>query len=280
MRDFWRSVEGRLPDVAERITGSADLFADDGRLPYASVNFVTAHDGFTLADLVSYDEKHNDANGEGNRDGANDNRSWNCGVEGPTDDEAVRALRARQQRNFIASLALSQGTPMLLGGDEIGRTQQGNNNAYCQDNAIAWFDWELDDERRDLLAFARRAFALRREHPVLRQRHWPTGITWLTPDGREMQGADWQAPYARAVGMLLDSDEIRGRAADGSRVAGREPARPAQRVVGAAGLLVPGRALVAAARHGRPDGRRRLAHVHDVADRVPVAGRALVVLGR
>ena len=198
-------AERRRPPARRRRRGSpaAPTLRDDGRLPYASVNFVTAHDGFTLADLVSYDEKHNDANGEGNRDGANDNRSWNCGAEGPTDDEAVRALRARQQRNFIASLALSQGTPMLLGGDEIGRTQQGNNNAYCQDNAIAWYDWELDDERRELLAFARRAFALRREHPVLRQRHWPAGITWLTPDGREMQGPDWQAQYARAVGMLL-----------------------------------------------------------------------------
>ncbi|MFL6017432.1 MAG: glycogen debranching protein GlgX [Gaiellaceae bacterium] len=279
MRDFWRSVEGRLPDAAARITGSADLFADDGRLPYASVNFVTAHDGFTLADLVSYDEKHNDANGEGNRDGANDNRSWNCGAEGPTDDEGIRALRARQQRNFIASLALSQGTPMLLGGDEIGRTQQGNNNAYCQDNAIAWYDWELDDERRELLAFARRAFTLRREHPVLHQRHWPAGITWLTPDGREMQGPDWQARYARAVGMLLDGEEIRGRASDGSRV--RD-----------ASLLVLLNAWWEQLDFTLPEGRWSLlldtadanagagSRTHTAGEPVTVAGRALVVLER
>jgi glycogen operon protein len=278
MRDFWRSVEGRLPDVAERISGSADLFADDGRLPYASVNFVTAHDGFTLADLVSYDEKHNDANGEGNRDGTNDNRSWNCGAEGPTDDEGVRALRARQQRNFIASLVLSQGTPMLLGGDEIGRTQQGNNNA-CQDNAIAWYDWELDDERRELLAFARRAFTLRREHPVLRQRHWPTGITWLTPDGREMQGADWQAQYARAAGMLVDGEQIRGRANDGSRV--RD-----------ASLLVLLNAWWERLEFALPEGRWSLlldtadanaaagSRAYATGDRVTVAGRAIVVLER
>jgi isoamylase len=280
MRDFWRSVEGRLPDVAERITGSADLFADDGRLPYASVNFVTAHDGFTLADLVSYDQKHNEANGEGNGDGANDNRSWNCGVEGPTDDEAVRALRARQQRNFIASLALSQGMPMLLGGDEIGRTQHGNNNAYCQDNEIAWYDWELDDERRELLAFARRAFALRKKHPVLRQRHWPTGITWLTPDGREMQGTDWQAQYARAVATLLDGEQIEGRATDGSRV--RDSS-----------LLVVLNAWWEELHFALPQGRWSLLldtadasaaagsrTYTTAADRVPVAGRAIVVLVR
>jgi isoamylase len=229
---------------------------------------------------VSYDEKHNDANGEGNRDGASDNRSWNCGAEGSTDDEGIRELRARQQRNFIASLALSQGTPMLLGGDEIGRTQQGNNNAYCQDNAIAWYDWELDDERRELLAFARRAFALRREHPVLRQRHWPTAITWLTPDGRELQGPDWQAQYARAVGMLLDGEEIRGRANDGSRV--RD-----------ASLLVLLNAWWEQLEFALPEGRWSLlldtAEANAAAgsrtytspaDRIPVAGRGLVVLGR
>jgi glycogen operon protein len=275
MRDYWRSAEGRLPDAATRISGSADLFADDGRLPFASVNFVTAHDGFTLADLVSYDDKHNDANGEGNRDGANDNRSWNCGAEGPTDDANVRALRARQQRNFLATLALSQGTPMLLGGDELGRTQQGNNNAYCQDNELAWYDWELDDERRELLAFARRAFALRREHPVLRQRHWPDGITWLTPDARELRSSDWQVPYARAVGMLLDGDRIRGRAADGTRVVD-------------ATLLVLLNAWWEALEFALPGGEWSLlldtadpgAGVGLRGDRVTVAGRALVLLER
>ncbi len=228
VRDYWRSVEGRLPDLARRISGSADLFADDGRLPYASVNFVTVHDGFTLADLVSYNGKHNEANGEGNRDGTDDNRSWNCGVEGPTDDPAVRELRARQQRNFLATLALSQGTPLLFGGDELGRTQHGNNNAYCQDNELSWYDWALDDDRGRLLAFAQRAFALRRAHPVLRRRHWLTGretrgsgtpdVVWLTPAGTEMSTADWSSPFARALGVLLNGEEIAGRAADGSRV--------------------------------------------------------------
>jgi isoamylase len=279
-RDFWRSVEGRLPDLAKRLAGSADLYADDGRLPYASVNLVTAHDGFTLADLVSYNDKHNEANGEDNRDGATDNRSWNCGAEGATDDTAVRALRSRQQRNFIAALALSQGTPMLLGGDEIGRTQQGNNNAYCQDNEISWYDWELDDDRREVLAFARRAFALRREHAVLRQRHWPTGIRWLTPDARELQVSDWQAPYARALGVLLNGDEIQGRAADGSRV------RDARLLVllnawwEDLGFALPdGRwsLLLDSAEPGAAAGSRTYALT---TDRVPVAGRALVVLER
>jgi glycogen operon protein len=288
MRDFWRSVEGRLPDVATRVAGSADLFADDGRLPYASVNFVTAHDGFTLADLVSYNDKHNEANGEGNRDGANDNRGWNGGAEGATDDPGIRALRARQQRNFLTTLAISQGTPMLLGGDELGRTQQGNNNAYCQDNELAWYDWELDDERRELLEFARRAFGLRREHPVLRRRHWLTGgesfgsgapdAVWLTPDGRAMRDSDWQAPYARAVGVLLNGEEIRGRAPDGSRVVDSR-------------LLVLLNAWWGELRFAPPDGRWSL--LLDTADpaaesgsrvyageRIPVAGRAIVVLER
>jgi isoamylase len=198
VRDYWRSEEGVLPDLATRLAGSADFFEDDGRKPAASTNVVTVHDGFTLADLVSYNGKHNEANGEGNRDGANDNRSWNCGVEGPTDDPAVRALRARQQRNFLATLAFSQGTPLLLGGDEIGRTQQGNNNAYCQDNELSWYDWQLDDDRRALLAFAQRVLWLRREHPELRQRRWPS-ITWLAPDG---SAPDWRRRDAHALAAL------------------------------------------------------------------------------
>jgi isoamylase len=229
LRDYWRSAEGTLPDLATRLAGSSDLFADDGRYPPASINFVTAHDGFTLADLVSYNDKHNEANGEGNRDGASDNRSWNSGVEGPTDDPGVRALRVRRQRTFIATLAFSQGVPMLLGGDEIGRTQNGNNNAYCQDNELSWYDWELDDERRELLEFTRSVLALRRAHPVLRRRRWLLGsetmgsgapdVVWLTPDGHDETSADWARPDARALALFLNGGEIAGRDADGSRVA-------------------------------------------------------------
>jgi isoamylase len=228
VRDYWRSAEGTVPELATRVSGSADLFADDGRQPYASVNFVTAHDGFTLADLVAYGHKHNEANGEENRDGADANRSWNCGAEGPTDDPAIRSLRARQQRNLLTTLALSQGLPMVLGGDELGRTQQGNNNAYCQDNELSWTDWSLDDERRELLAFARRALGLRRAHPVFRRRRWLTGtetlgsgardVVWLTPAGTELTAADWANPLTRALGIFLNGDEITGRAPDGSRV--------------------------------------------------------------
>src|SRR5947199_7966128 len=155
MRDFWRA-QANVADFASRFTGSSDLYQADGRTPFASINFITAHDGFTLRDLVSYNEKHNEANGEDNQDGTDDNRSWNCGAEGPTDDPEVLALRARQRRNFLASLLLSQGVPMVLGGDELARTQGGNHNAWCQDNEISWFDWELDDEQRDLLEFTRR----------------------------------------------------------------------------------------------------------------------------
>src|SRR5690606_28554966 len=155
VRVYWKGDSGVMGELAYRLTGSSDLYSEDGRQPHASVNFITAHDGFTLADLVSYNEKHNEANGEENRDGHNDNLSWNCGVEGPTDDPEINALRARQQRNLLATLLLSQGVPMILGGDEIGRTQQGNNNAYCQDNEISWYDWDLDDRRRELLEFTR-----------------------------------------------------------------------------------------------------------------------------
>jgi glycogen operon protein len=208
------------------LAGSHDLFGDDGRHPFASVNFVTAHDGFTLADLVSYDAKHNEANQEAS--GTDNNRSWNCGAEGPTGDAGIGALRARQRRNFLASLAFSQGVPMLLGGDELGRTQLGNNNPYCQDNELSWHDWALDDERRDLLEFTRRVFALRRAHPVLRRRRWLTGrelsgsgakdVVWLTPDGRELAESDWANRWARALGMFLNGDEIAGRDAGGRRV--------------------------------------------------------------
>src|SRR4029450_12745317 len=165
-----RGAQTGVADIAYRLTGSSDLYQSDGRRPWASINFVTAHDGFTLNDLVSYNEKHNQANGEGNRDGTNDNRSWNCGVEGPTDDPEGVALRERQKRNFLASVLLSAGVPMLLAGDELSHTQDGNNNAYCQDNEISWLDWNLDERRRALLEFTRGIIALRRDHPVFRRR--------------------------------------------------------------------------------------------------------------
>ncbi|MEU4145121.1 glycogen debranching protein GlgX [Streptomyces parvulus] len=220
VRDFWRGEDNTLGEFASRLTGSSDLYQHSRRRPRASVNFVTAHDGFTLRDLVSYNDKHNDANGEGNRDGESHNRSWNCGAEGETDDPAVLELRGRQQRNFLATLLLSQGIPMLCHGDELGRTQRGNNNAYCQDNEISWIDWRLDDERRALLDFARRVIALRTEHPVLRRRRFFLGDTatreeqplpdlvWLRPDAREMGDSDWQRPDAHTVGVFLNGDAI------------------------------------------------------------------------
>jgi isoamylase len=212
MRDFWRG-QAPVRDFSSRFGGSADLYESDGRRPFASINFITAHDGFTLRDLVSYNQKHNDANGEGNKDGTDDNRSWNCGVEGPTDDPAVNALRARQQRNFVATLLLSQGVPMLLGGDEFGRTQRGNNNAWCQDNELSWFRWDEADE--ELLEFARRLIRFRREHPVFRRRTFFEGrgkelpdVWWMRPDGRRMTRRDWDNADARAIGVFLNGDEI------------------------------------------------------------------------
>jgi glycogen operon protein len=212
MRDFWRG-RSTLADFASRFGGSSDLYETDGRRPFASVNFITAHDGFTLRDLVSYNEKHNEANGEGNRDGTDDNRSWDCGVEGPTDDPQVLALRARQQRNFLATLLLSQGVPMLLGGDEIGRTQFGNNNAWCQDNEISWVDWNSAD--LELLSFVRRLIALRRDHPVFRRTKFFEGkgellpdVWWMRPDGRRMTRRDWENSETRAIGVFLNGDEL------------------------------------------------------------------------
>src|SRR2546423_10394691 len=175
VRDFWRGEPATLAEFASRFTGSSDLYQDDGRRPYASINFITAHDGFTLHDLVSYNEKHNEANGEDNQDGESHNRSWNCGVEGATDEPEVTRLRERQKRNFLCTLFLSQGVPMLLGGDEMGRTQSGNNNGYCQDNELSWFDWSQRDENLALLGFTRRLLELRRDHPVLRRRRWFMG---------------------------------------------------------------------------------------------------------
>ncbi|HZE51075.1 MAG TPA: glycogen debranching enzyme, partial [Jatrophihabitantaceae bacterium] len=229
VRDFWRGEPATIGEFAARLTGSADLYEHSGRRPVASINFVTCHDGFTLLDLVSYDEKHNEDNGEDNKDGENYNRSWNCGVEGSTDDPAVLELRARQRRNFLATLFLSQGVPMLGHGDELGRTQQGNNNAYCQDNELTWVDWSKIDV--DLLAFARELAELRRQHPVFRRRRFFDGrpvrrrgadalpdIAWFAPDGEEMTEEDWEAPFGRAIAVYLNGEGIPDRDARGDRV--------------------------------------------------------------
>jgi isoamylase len=228
VRSYWRGEGGTVDELAYRLTGSSDLYRDDGRKAYASINFITAHDGFTLNDLVSYEEKHNEANGEENRDGESHNRSMNLGVEGPTDDPDILAEREKQKRNFIATLLLSQGVPMILGGDEIGRTQGGNNNAYCQDNEISWLDWNLDDRRKDLLEFTRRVAALRREHPIFRRRKFFQGRTirgseiedvrWLRPDGQEMDDADWETSFVRSFGMLLGGDAMMEWNDEGDRV--------------------------------------------------------------
>ncbi|HTK63629.1 MAG TPA: glycogen debranching protein GlgX [Pseudonocardia sp.] len=223
VRDFWRGEHGTLGEFASRLTGSSDLYQDDGRRPYASINFVTAHDGFTLADLVSYNEKHNDANGEDGNDGESHNRSWNCGVEGPTDDADVLALRARQQRNFIATLLVSQGVPMLLHGDEMGRTQNGNNNVYCQDNALSWVDWELAAKNTALVDFTAGVNAIRHAHPVFRRRRFFLGralirgagddeelrdIAWFTPSGEEMTDRDWSSGFGQAIVVFLNGEAI------------------------------------------------------------------------
>jgi len=228
MRAYWKGDGGLIGEFSRRLTGSSDLYGRHGRLPHASINFITAHDGFTLDDLVSYNEKHNEANLEENRDGNNNNLSWNCGVEGPTDDPAVNALRARQKRNMLATLLLSQGVPMLVAGDEIGRTQHGNNNAYCQDSALSWLDWELDPERLKLRDFVRRMVHLRRTHPVFRRRHFFQGrplhgseakdIVWLKPDGSEMTTEEWSQDFARCLGVYLAGSALTEIDARGQRV--------------------------------------------------------------
>ncbi|MFI9243486.1 glycogen debranching protein GlgX [Streptomyces sp. NPDC053086] len=230
VRDFWRTEPGSLGEFASRLTGSSDIYQHSRRRPRASVNFVTAHDGFTLRDLVSYNDKHNEDNGEDNRDGESHNRSWNCGAEGDSDDPAVLELRARQQRNLLATLLLSQGIPMLCHGDELGRTQRGNNNAYCQDNEISWIDWELAREQQSLVEFTRHLIALRAAHPVLRRRRFFRGETatnaeqplpdlmWLRPDAREMTGRDWQRDDAHSVGVFLNGDAIAERDPHGRRM--------------------------------------------------------------
>ena len=230
VRRFWRGNGGTVGELASRLAGSSDLFADDGRHPGASINFVTAHDGFTLRDLVSYNQKHNEANGEENRDGTNDNESWNCGFEGPTDDPEVNALRGRQQRNLLATLILSQGVPMLLAGDEIGHTQHGNNNTYCQDSRVAWLNWELNDERRALLAFTRELLRLRKTQPVFRRRRFFLGrpihgletkdLYWLKPDGAEMSETDWRAGHVLSLGVVLPGDQVTETGENGEPIVG------------------------------------------------------------
>jgi isoamylase len=226
VRDFWRGEPSTLAEFAFRVTGSSDLYEGTGRRPLASVNFVTAHDGFTLNDLVSYNEKHNEANGENSADGESHNRSWNCGAEGPTDDAEVLALRARQRRNLLASVILSQGVPMIVAGDELGRTQHGNNNAYCQDNELSWLDWENQD--KELFDFARRLIALRTKHPNLRRRRFFQGrpihgygvkdIAWFKASGEEMTDEDWNASFARSLAMFLNGEQIPSPGVRGERI--------------------------------------------------------------
>ncbi len=227
VRDFWRGGSRTMPEFASRLTGSSDLYATSGRRPVASINFVTCHDGFTLTDLVSYNRKHNDANGEHNRDGTDDNRSWNCGAEGPVEDPGIVRLRHRQRRNFLATLFASQGVPMLLAGDEFGRTQGGNNNAYCQDNETSWVDWSLVKTEANLLEFVRMLATLRRHHPVFRRRRFFYGrragddvrdIVWLTPSGKEMVSADWHASYAKSLAVFLNGDAISEPGPRGERI--------------------------------------------------------------
>ncbi len=229
VRDYWRGEPGQLPELASRLTGSADLYETSARRPVASVNFVTCHDGFTLADLVSHDRKHNELNGEDNRDGTDDNRSWNCGAEGPSDDPEITSAREQQVRNFLVTLFLSQGIPMLLAGDELGRTQRGNNNSYCQDNEISWVDWGAAAKHADLTEFVASLSALRRAHPVFRRRRFFSGqaggsadgqrdLVWLTPSGAEMTGGDWNAGYSRSLGAFINGDAITEPGPQGERI--------------------------------------------------------------
>jgi isoamylase len=228
IRSYWKGEEGVMGELGFRLTGSSDLYGSDGRRPNASINFITAHDGFTLNDLVSYNEKHNEANGEQNQDGHSHNISWNHGEEGPTENSEIVEIRERQKRNFLATLLLSQGVPMLLGGDELGRSQGGNNNAYCQDNEISWYDWELDERQESLLEFTRRLIEIRSAHPVLRRKNFFQGrpirgseihdITWFTPDGRQMTEEEWSADWNRTLGMRLGGEALGESDSEGNPV--------------------------------------------------------------
>jgi len=226
IRDYWRGADSMLGEFAERFTGSSDLYKNDYRSPTASINFVTAHDGFTLHDLVSYNEKHNEANLDDNNDGDDHNRSWNCGAEGPTEDETVLALRRRQQRNFFATLLLSQGVPMIVAGDELGRTQQGNNNCYCQDNELSWVDWEKTDN--DLMQFTRQLIALRKAHPAFCRRRWFQGqpikgigledIAWFLPDGSEMSDEHWSHDFAKSMAVFFNGKGLHASGPKGEQI--------------------------------------------------------------
>ncbi len=226
VRRFWKGDEGQLSDFAYRLTGSSDLYQYDGRKPYASINFVTAHDGFTLCDLVSFNEKHNEANCENNQDGANDNDSWNMGVEGPTDDEEINLLRERQHRNFLATLMLSQGVPMLTGGDEFARSQRGNNNAFCQDNELTWYDWKLDAPRKRLMEYTSKLINLRKAHPNLHRRKFfqdrtvhgsvERDIAWYNPDGNEIPEEMWGQDWAKTIGLMLNGKTLQASNDDGT----------------------------------------------------------------
>jgi len=291
VRSYWKGDEGVVGDLAYRITGSSDLYAHSGRRPYASVNFVTAHDGFTLQDLVSYNEKHNEANGEGNRDGNNDNRSWNCGVEGPTDNPDVLALRAKQKRNFLATLLLSQGVPMMSAGDAIGHTQMGNNNAYCQDNETSWLNWNLQPQDRDLLTFVQRMINLRKRHPVFRRKRFFQGrpikganvkdVLWLNPGGNEMSEDEWRDPSVRCLGMFLS-----GQGLDETDERGRKLSDENFLVLMNAHHEDVAFALPAACRCARwtawmdtsRDGGLRPADSHDAGSEYPIQAQSMVVL--
>lgn len=224
IRDYWRGAESMLGEFAARFTGSSDLYRDDSRKPTASINFITAHDGFTLHDLVSYNDKHNEKNGEENKDGESNNRSWNCGTEGETDDPEIIALRKKQKRNFLATLFLSQGVPMLAAGDELGKTQKGNNNAYCQDNELSWIDWDNRDD--ELLNFTKELISLRKHHPVFRRRKWfqgqnihgPEDIVWFLPDGSEMNDEHWNNDFAKSLAVYLNGQGIRTLSVKGERI--------------------------------------------------------------
>jgi len=289
VRDYWRGATG-VRDLAYRVTGSSDLYQDDGRHPWSSINFVTAHDGFTLTDLVSYNEKHNQANGEDNHDGMDDNRSWNGGVEGRTGDEAILALRARQRRNFVATVLVSQGSPMILAGDEIGRTQGGNNNAYCQDNETSWLDWNNADQT--MLAFVRRMIELRREQPVLRRKRFFSGqaiygsgrkdIGWFLPNGREVTDAEWFDSARRSLAMILNGDEIPDRDARGERIRGDTLMVLLHAAPAAIKWRIPtgwGGVWSVLADTSAPD-ELAAARRYQPGETVPVASRSLVVLRR
>ena len=292
MRDFWRG-EASVGEFASRFTGSSDLYERDGRRPFASINFVTAHDGFTLRDLVTYNDKHNEANLEDNRDGDSHNRSWNHGVEGETDDPAVNALRERQQRNFLATLFLSQGVPMLLGGDEIARTQGGNNNAYCQDNEISWIGWELDDRAERLLAFTRRLIELRTTHPVFHRADFLTGeerlgsgapdVWWFRPDGRKMTQRNWRDDNALTLGVFLNGSEIPTLTAQGAPVIDDTFLILFNAWDGPIAFTLPSVAFGRRWAHELSTAAPELepaADVHPARGVVPVEGRSLVVLRR